>query len=434
MFYSFHHKLLYKIGNLLNIIILVPHPDSIGNAAEEIFFATLKAKREKKKLAIIFCKKIPLQSFFFKNINFYDKDYFCLNSKHFLFKHNSFFQKFWSLIFTLFFVTEKIIHSFATKIFSFKKSGYYWRPMSGQDIIWRPSIHSSKFDTESFKKQDWNSQFKDKLDIDIEKKVDLECRNVFKNLGFENKWFVCLHVRDRGYRGDFDNPFNSNMENYLLSIKEIINRGGLVFRLGDTSMIRLPKIDGLIDYPFTKYKSPKMDNYLIKNCKFYLGTTSGPMDSANFIYRKKLLLVNVSYYMVGLPFNENSLCIFRHAYSKSMKKYLSIKEMLLAYEELQLPFWISNDWDMKENNEIEILEAVKEMLNDKKDSNATNLQVNFRSHYFEACNYLVKHFNFNNNELENCNEWYRWAPRMFNWHGEVSKSFLENNWDINSRN
>ena len=51
MFYSFHHKLLYKIGNLLNIIILVPHPDSIGNAAEEIFFATLKAKREKKKIS-----------------------------------------------------------------------------------------------------------------------------------------------------------------------------------------------------------------------------------------------------------------------------------------------------------------------------------------------------------------------------------------------
>ena len=49
MFFSFHHKFLFHISNFFNIIILVPHPDSIGNAAEEIYYATLKARREKKK-------------------------------------------------------------------------------------------------------------------------------------------------------------------------------------------------------------------------------------------------------------------------------------------------------------------------------------------------------------------------------------------------
>ena len=58
MFLSLHHKWLYKIGKLLKLIILIPHPDSIGNAAEEIYYATLKARREKIKVAIIYPKKI----------------------------------------------------------------------------------------------------------------------------------------------------------------------------------------------------------------------------------------------------------------------------------------------------------------------------------------------------------------------------------------
>jgi hypothetical protein len=81
MFFSFHHKLLYKIGKLLKLIILIPHPDSIGNAAEEIYYATLKAKKEKKKVAIIYPKKII---FFLDYINFYDKNFFSLKSKYFL--------------------------------------------------------------------------------------------------------------------------------------------------------------------------------------------------------------------------------------------------------------------------------------------------------------------------------------------------------------
>ena len=40
-------------------------------------------------------------------------------------------------------------------------------------------------------------------------------------------------------------------------------------------MTKLPKIHGLIDYPFTNLKSEIMDVFFASQCKFCLGTSSG---------------------------------------------------------------------------------------------------------------------------------------------------------------
>ena len=40
------------------------------------------------------------------------------------------------------------------KFFDIKKSGYYWRPMAGNDTIWRPDSNLLKFDIEIFKKNE----------------------------------------------------------------------------------------------------------------------------------------------------------------------------------------------------------------------------------------------------------------------------------------
>jgi hypothetical protein len=46
--FSIYHKIAAKLGSILNAIILSSYPDLIGNASEEIFLATLKAKKENK--------------------------------------------------------------------------------------------------------------------------------------------------------------------------------------------------------------------------------------------------------------------------------------------------------------------------------------------------------------------------------------------------
>ena len=44
-----HHRILEFVGKATKTVILMPHPITIGNYAEEIYFVFLKARREEKK-------------------------------------------------------------------------------------------------------------------------------------------------------------------------------------------------------------------------------------------------------------------------------------------------------------------------------------------------------------------------------------------------
>jgi putative glycosyltransferase (TIGR04372 family) len=430
-FFSLHHYFLYKIGILFKVIIIIPNPDSIGNAAEEIYFGALKARKEKKKLAIIFTKKIP----FLNYLNFHDTNFFSLESEYFLFKHNSFIQNFCGYLFSLFFLFSKFVHGILTKFFSFEKSGFYWRPMAGSDILWRPSYKTLDFKMNKFKNLNWNKQFCEHLDVNILKKSNVKCESILKKLGFKEKKFVCIHVREGGYKNDFtSNLLNLDIMNFVSSIKEICKRDILVFRLGDSSMTKLPKIKNLIDYPFSDFRSPEMDNYLIKNCIFFICGPSGPLDTARRIHRTRVLLHNSGNFW-NLPFNRGDIGLIRPLYSKSRNKYLSIKEMLemlLNYKRTTHPWNIQDDIIMKENNENEILAAVKEMLN-YNFLPETELQREYKRLCTKINNKFVKNFSFQINKLENVNDQYRFATGRY-WEGKISEEFLRKNWKKSSRN
>ena len=430
MYFSFHHKISSILGNLFNLIILSPHPDSIGNASEEIFFATLRAKKEGKKLVILFPKKFV--QYFVRNINFYDKNFFNIDCEYFYFKQNSFWQNFWSLIWSIYFVLANFTYGVLKKIFKIKNNGHYWRPTLGQDIIWRPNVNIDEFNINLFLAQNWNEQFKKKINFNFinEKKLKVN----LNNLGISNNdWFVCLHVREGGFKKDWDNPLNANINNCIESIKEITNRGGYVVRCGDSTMQKLPSIKGLIDYPFTKFKNPEMDLYLLKNCKFFICMGSGPLDAANLLFRKRLLLINTAQYLHGLPFNKGSYAIFKHAYSKNKKRFLSLKEFLKDAKNINNKWWISDDHKLHENNEDEIKQAVIEMLEYKEQLPITNLQSQFRTEYQKCIKIFEKNYKFSNDPFENTHEWYRSAPRMNYWEGEISNTYLKNNWEKSSK-
>lgn len=431
MYFSIHHKIAAKLGNILNAIILSPHPDSIGNASEEIFFATLRAKKENKKLIILHPKKFI--QYFIKNIKFYDKSFFNIDCDYFYFKQNSFWQNFWSNIWSIYFIFANITHGILKKIFNIKSNGHYWRPSLGQDIIWRPNINSNKFDLKLFKNQYWKEQFKEEINFNFinEKKLKID----LNNLGIsENDWFVCLHVREGGFKKDWDNPLNANIENYIDAINEIVNRGGNVIRVGDNSMTKLPNIKGLIDYPFTTFKNSEMDLYLLKKCKFFICMGSGPLDAANLLFRKRLLLTNTAQYLHGLPFNKGSYAIFKQVYSKNKKRFLSVREYMLDAENINNKWWISDDHQLYENNKKEIKQAVIEMLDYNDSLPRTYLQNQFRTQYEKCIKIFQNNFKFSSDELENTYEWYRSSPRMNYWEGEISNTYLDSNWEQSSRN
>ena len=196
-------------------------------------------------------------------------------------------------------------------------------------------------------------------------------KNILKKIGIPEKtWYVTLHVR----QGKGNELFNSNPFTYIKAIKEIIRRGGYVFRVGDKSMTPLPKIDGLIDYPFTEHKSEFFDIFLASTCRFCIGTSSGYWSVPTF-FGKPVLLTNYlpffDYYQLG----EKSLFLPKNFIDKNTKKIIS-KEKLFKFPLGNLATNIQleqNNIDIIDNSEDEIFQSTVEMI-----ENMENKQINER--------------------------------------------------------
>lgn len=96
----------------------------------------------------------------------------------------------------------------------------------------------------------------------------------------QGAWFVALHVREGKWDGK--NPglhgvMNSEASTYLPAIAEITRRGGWVVRMGDPGMRPLPELPKVIDYCHSPLRSDWMDIFLATQCRFMLGSASGPV-------------------------------------------------------------------------------------------------------------------------------------------------------------
>lgn len=90
-------------------------------------------------------------------------------------------------------------------------------------------------------------------------------------------WFVCLHVREAGFKNDLavDEHRNAKIESYCSAIEAITAAGGWVVRVGDPSMTALPKMPNVIDYVHNEIHSEWMDVFLAASCRFFISTCSG---------------------------------------------------------------------------------------------------------------------------------------------------------------
>jgi len=106
--------------------------------------------------------------------------------------------------------------------------------------------------------------------------------SVLRQLGLpDGAWFVCLHVREGGFKqqlgyGTIESVLNADISAYQAAIRSVTERGGWVVRVGDQRMQPLPPMDGTIDYARSAAKSDWMDMFLLGACRFFIGTSSGP--------------------------------------------------------------------------------------------------------------------------------------------------------------
>jgi putative glycosyltransferase (TIGR04372 family) len=206
-------------------------------------------------------------------------------------------------------------------------------------------------------------------DIDISRgELALESIGISKG-----QWYVCFHVRTEGYHLNWhkENPGTRNADilTYLPAMQEIIKKGGVVIRMGDSAMPPLPKQKGIYDYALSNLKSEFMDLFLCATCRFFVGTNSG-LGLIPPIFGVKCAMTNWS--PVGLPqWYPKDKYIMKLIYSLKLNRYLTFEEMLASKAGwLQFIKPLHNlDLQIVDNTADEIQELIVEMLQENEAEN-----------------------------------------------------------------
>ena len=228
-------------------------------------------------------------------------------------------------------------------------------PFKGIHYPWFAAINFIKQELSKLNKND-----KEKFFFKLSEEDEIRGKELLKKMGVPvSKWFVTLHVRE----GIGNELFNSSPKTYFKAIKTIYENGGYVIRVGDKSMSRLNNIEGLIDYPFTKFKSDFMDIFLAAKNEFCIGTSSGYWSLPTF-FNKPVILTNYIPHLDYFMLDDRSIFLPKKIFNKSNNKIINFKESFsfpLGYmcTNFQL---LKNNIKEIDNSDEELNLAIKEML------------------------------------------------------------------------
>jgi len=446
--YLYINKIFDYINSKSPVLIFTPWMEFIGNCSEEIYFALIKARREGKKALFLYPDNlIPVKNFKFITSN---RELFNIESDYSI-TGNSYWIYLLKLFITIIYNPFRLFYclrkSLLLRILGRQKfrdeqadSGenmlnYYWyrMPSIGREGLYKP-VNIKFFSWDIVKELKWKEQFNTPLPIHINKNKKSYAEEMRIKMGIPaDSWFVCLHVREYSFHKDDDRTWrNSSIFNYIKGIKAIVDSGGYVVRLGDKNMKPLPEIPHVIDYPHTVFKSELMDMYLISECRFYIGSNTGPTGTAQ-LFQKPLILVNLSEWGL-LSFQKGGVAIMKHIYSYSRNRFLSVREILEESFECQGNFKLGKDYIMFENTPDEIYDVIMEGLNKTENCQYSELQEIFRDKKkHQVTKWLENGIVFNNVPFDVI-QMYRYACFIENDMGTLGKRYLEQNWSEDSMN
>ncbi len=449
----------FEFNQSKNRLIVVLLNIAVGNRCEEIYYALLKARREEKRTLFFRVYHLLPWKFGFRFTNhsvLHINSPFNVNDKWIL-------RFFGNLLLSAILVPGsfcKIIalatsnrtsnNSFLNLVNLLLSLFIKLNPVStepdacGWESLWVSQNNVKGFSWEHVEKMEWRKQIDTPLPVRLNSRKWNTAHRIRLKMGIpEGDWFMCLHVREGGFHRNWENSKNRNADisNYIKAIEHVTDRGGWVVRLGDSSMKRLPKINKVIDYPFTPFKCALMDVYLISECRFYSGTASGIFDMA-ILFQKPMVLANIYTWIDSSPPRRGDLGILKHFYSKSKGRYLSVQEILEVPPEKQggySGFNSDDDVEMHENSPEEIYDLFVEFLENfeqRKEEGLSALQKMYTEKFYEygkkallECKTVTVH----ETDERTIFQKYRFAAKVCGFNGTLGRGFLKENWEKSSR-
>lgn len=350
--------MFYKLFQKLNYIkkfpyfICTPLVYGIGAASEHIAMASAQAKRTNKKLLLF-------KTYYFKKTLNYE---ICNNALFESLVFNNYKPNFLLLYHLIDFLIQ--IEFVFRRFLAINLKSFFKIDMGEEfrfALIGSRDLYAEK------KFTNYNSLLPISIkesEVDLQEKEKEDCKKLLKQHNLTTDRIVCLHVRDHGYYNDLNRRGyrNSDINNYIGVIEYLINKNYLVIRLGNKSAKKLNfKHKKFIDYPFTDLKSEIMDLFLIKECNFYIGTPSGPLDTA-WLFNKPTLTTNLYDIYPSFPRKNIDRGVFRKIIRKENGKILSLNEFAklnINYHQTEVNI---NELYFEENSSNELVEATKEFV------------------------------------------------------------------------
>lgn len=351
------HNFFYYLNKckFFPFYLVSPNPYAIGTASRHIYIGLLKAI-ERKKILLIFVPTI------FQKILKYSICNRCLfnnlSFNSYSTKHYKFIKFFIRVILNIFFLFRRLAAIFFKNFLKIKLHENYFFLEIG---IKEDDIEYNK--NKDFPILPYNFSLIKSIEIDT--KEETFSKKILNDLNVDvNQQFVCLHVRDNIYRGDLNrrNFRNSNIENYYELISYLIQKNFIIFRMGKSARKKIGiNHKNLIDLPFLNTNYDFLDLYLIKNCKFFIGTQSGILDTA-FLFKKDCLITNVVRLFETPPKTIKSRALCKIPYFKNTNKILNLHQYLNLPYKFHHELYINDELDFIENSDEDLYECIKEFL------------------------------------------------------------------------
>jgi len=427
---------LNKIG-FNNLIFMTPHLYSFGDCADQLTSGLMKARSSNKKIFLL----SPYNSKFLFGKKLTNEEMLQLESKY-IYKQNLIVCHVMKLLVTIMLLPSRSLDRVLNMFGKFLDEEKVV-PLVGFNDLWCTEHEmKSGFSWEVVDKYQWHNQIEDDYDLDFSDHKNKIARRLLSEIGIDSStWYVCLHVRESGFKNDHGRREyrNSSVHNYIPAIKVITDAGGVVVRIGDPTMTPLPELPNVIDYPFTPKKSSSLDLSFITHCRFYLGAASGP-DAVAEMFFKDVLITNKFQWLLGYPIRKKDRGIYKHVYSKAHGRYLTFHEVLNDDYKMQPIFgYIDDNYELTENTAEDIEMAVSEFLHSyvSNDFSLSQNQLDVNMRRVSQARVIYNKFNlrddsdkFNlrddSDKLKEIHTKYRIASRVsINTQGSICDSFLQ---------